>query len=281
MTELQLFENPEFGKVRTFTEPDGTVLFCGTDIAKALGYNEPHKAVARHCPHGMKRTIGVETGKKSDGSPSRQMISMTFIPQGDVYRLMYKAADQSTNPEIKERAERFGGWIFDEVLPSIQETGSYTIRGQNSQEIIEALNEMVKLVMPVLERAGMAPEYQALAMKQIYRKAGVELPVESLKSERSLYDIGTLAKQAGVFSTAGKPHVQAVGCILRKLEIPDSEKELVSFEKNGHMGTTYQYTAKVADMVKNWLKEQEFPETISENGKNYKVSYDDGRKEAC
>lgn len=143
-------------------------------------------------------------------------------------------------------------------------------------EPVTALNEMVKLLLPVFDRAGMAAPFQALAMKQIYRKAGIDLPVESLKAERELYDIGTIAKRAGVFSQSGKPHVQAVGCILRKLEIPDSEKELVSFEKNGHMGTTYQYTANVAELVKGWVKAQGFPEVIaSDDGtRQYKVNYE-------
>lgn len=137
-------------------------------------------------------------------------------------------------------------------------------------------NEAAKILAPIFDRAGMSASFQALAMKQIYRKAGIELPVESLKAERTLYDIGTLAKQAGVFSLSGKPHVQAVGCILRKLEIPDSEKELVSFEKNGHMGTTYQYTANVAELVKGWVKAQGFPEVIaSDDGtRQYKVNYE-------
>lgn len=58
MNELKIFNNPEFGTVRTLDE-SGNVLFCGFDVAKSLGYSEPHKAVSRHCPHGTKRAIGV------------------------------------------------------------------------------------------------------------------------------------------------------------------------------------------------------------------------------
>jgi hypothetical protein len=47
------------------------------------------------------------------------------IPIGDVFRLIVKAADQSRNPRIREKAGRFEGWIFDEVLPSIQKHGAY------------------------------------------------------------------------------------------------------------------------------------------------------------
>ena len=46
--ELTIFNNPEFGEIRTLTEDD-KILFCGKDVAAALGYNEPHKAIARHC----------------------------------------------------------------------------------------------------------------------------------------------------------------------------------------------------------------------------------------
>ena len=56
MSELRVFENTQFGQVRIIEE-DGKPLFCGSDVAKALGYNEPHKAVARHAKGGMKRPI--------------------------------------------------------------------------------------------------------------------------------------------------------------------------------------------------------------------------------
>lgn len=48
MTELQVFKNEEFGEVRTIEE-NGKILFCGSDIAKALGYSNPRDAIARHC----------------------------------------------------------------------------------------------------------------------------------------------------------------------------------------------------------------------------------------
>ena len=43
--ELQIFENSEFGSVRTLLDEDGTVLFCGSDVAKALGYVNTRKAL--------------------------------------------------------------------------------------------------------------------------------------------------------------------------------------------------------------------------------------------
>ncbi len=116
MNELQIFNNPQFGEIRTLTE-NGKTLFCGKDVAAALGYNEPHKAIARHCKGGTKRPIGVQTGTKADGSPATQQIEMLFIPEGDIYRL----AARSELPG----AEKFESWIFDEVLPTIRQTGGY------------------------------------------------------------------------------------------------------------------------------------------------------------
>ena len=87
MNQMEIFKNPGFGSIRTF-EQDDKVLFCGTDIAAALGYTNPRKAVRDHTRGGTKRSIGVQTGKKADGTPAVQMVEMLFIPEGDVYRLI-------------------------------------------------------------------------------------------------------------------------------------------------------------------------------------------------
>ena len=54
MNELQIFNNKEFGEVRTICE-GSTVLFCGSDVAKALGYANPSKALSDHCKGVTKR----------------------------------------------------------------------------------------------------------------------------------------------------------------------------------------------------------------------------------
>ena len=53
--QVQVFENEQFGKVRIIDE-DGKVLFCGSDVAKALGYARPNDAVSRHCRATVKRS---------------------------------------------------------------------------------------------------------------------------------------------------------------------------------------------------------------------------------
>ena len=106
MNELQTFTNPDFGEVRTLEE-NGEVLFCASDVAKALGYAKPENAISRHCRATLKR-----------GTPiSGKMQDINFIPEGDVYRLIARSK--------LPRAEQFERWVFDEVLPSIRKHGAY------------------------------------------------------------------------------------------------------------------------------------------------------------
>jgi len=113
---LQVFNSPEFGKIEVVVI-DGKKHIEAIPCAKALGYANPHDAVLRHCPHLVKHEVGVETGKKADGTPAIQMVEKTFIPEGDLYRLIVR----SNLPE----AEKFERWVFDEVLPTISATGGY------------------------------------------------------------------------------------------------------------------------------------------------------------
>ena len=54
MNELKIFEHPKFGNIRTFTE-EGKTLFCGKDVAAALGYKRPNEAITAHCKGTVKR----------------------------------------------------------------------------------------------------------------------------------------------------------------------------------------------------------------------------------
>ena len=134
MNELMIFDNPEFGEVRTLEE-NGTVLFCGTDVAQALGYAKTQNAIATHCPHALKRGVGVQTGTKADGTPAIQMVEMTFIPENDLYRLVFSSKLPT--------AERFTDWVTEEVLPSIRRTGGYI----NGQEDMTPEELMAKALM--------------------------------------------------------------------------------------------------------------------------------------
>ncbi len=118
MNELQIFENSEFGTVRT-VEIDGKTYFVANDVARALGYKRPNDAITAHCRGTLKHRIGVQTGVRGDGMPALQEIDMLIIPEGDIYRLVIKSQLPS--------AEKFESWVFDEVLPSIHKHGVYAV----------------------------------------------------------------------------------------------------------------------------------------------------------
>ena len=106
MNELQFFNSEEFGEIRT-AEIDGKPYFVGTDVAKALGYSNPRKAILDHCKGVTKRDTPTSSGIQS----------MSYINEGDLYRLIMKSKLPS--------AEKFESWVMDEVLPTIRKAGSY------------------------------------------------------------------------------------------------------------------------------------------------------------
>jgi prophage antirepressor-like protein len=107
--ELQVFNNDEFGQVRT-VNIEGKIYFIAKDIATALGYKDTNSAIKRHCRWVAKHTLPHPQSKT-------KTIEVNIIPEGDIYRLI-------TNSELPQ-AEKFESWVFDEVLPTIRKTGGY------------------------------------------------------------------------------------------------------------------------------------------------------------
>jgi prophage antirepressor-like protein len=125
-----LFENQEFGQLRMiFIE--GKQYFMANDVAKALGYSEPKNAVARHCKGALKQSYLTNGGKQE----------VNFIPEGDVYRLIIRSK--------LPKAEEFEKWVFDEILPSIRQTGNY-ISGTSPYSIQDIVKETICQVVPVI-----------------------------------------------------------------------------------------------------------------------------------
>ena len=127
MNDLMILDNPEFGQVRTIMEDDRK-LYCGHDIAFCLKYTRPNEAVRAHCKGTLKRRTPTKGG----------MQEMLFIDRGDVVRLI-------AHSEMPE-AQRFESWIFDEVVPTVMETGSYTAPGSISQASDKLLRAQAMLL---------------------------------------------------------------------------------------------------------------------------------------
>ena len=122
MNEVTIFNNPEFGEVRTLETEDGKVLFCGKDVATALGYSNQRDALAKHCKGVVKCDTLTNGGKQE----------LSFIPESDVYRLAFGSKLPT--------AEKFTDWVTEEVLPTIRKTGCYS-----KQEISPMLQYLIQM----------------------------------------------------------------------------------------------------------------------------------------
>lgn len=114
MEELKLFQSPIFGQVRTVVV-NGQVMFAATDVARCLGYTNPQKAIRVHC-----KSAGVN---EMDTPTNGGIQKVKFITKGNLVRLV-------ANSELPQ-AEEVESWIFDEVIPTVLETGGYIVTKQD------------------------------------------------------------------------------------------------------------------------------------------------------
>jgi len=110
-----IFDNEEFGQVRCI-KIDDKPYAVGVDVARALGYVKPNEAITAHCDDPISYGVIDRLGRKQNTK---------IIPESDIYNLIFEAAKQSKNPDIKVKAVKFKKWVFEEVLPSIRKHGAY------------------------------------------------------------------------------------------------------------------------------------------------------------
>lgn len=115
MQELQIFNNPDFGEIRTLTIDDEP-WFVGKDVATALGYSDTKSAVADHIDTEDKTLI--QRGQIATLEiPNR---GLTIINESGLYSLILSSKLES--------AKRFKRWVTAEVLPAIRKTGTYSVQ---------------------------------------------------------------------------------------------------------------------------------------------------------
>lgn len=137
------------------------------------------------------------------------------------------------------------------------------------------MNALTRLLMPIYNASGMAPQFQAAAVKNLYAQVGIDIPTEGITLNKRLLDVTAIAKRLGILSSSGNPHIQAVSAIISQLDILPEEKELASFQNavSGHAGTNWQYAESVVIKVEQWLIANRRPTAILAGGKTYKVTY--------
>lgn len=123
MNELRIFENEEFGLIRTVII-DGEPWFVGRDVAKSLGYKDTSDAVKTHVDSDDKLT------RQFTGSGQRR--DMIIINESGIYSLIFGSQLPS--------AKKFKRWVTSEILPSIRKNGGY-ISGQETMTDDELLEK--------------------------------------------------------------------------------------------------------------------------------------------
>ena len=151
---VKVFDNKQFGKIRMVVI-GGKPYAVGVDVAKALEYANPAKAIIDHCDGFLKWEVTDTIGRNQETK---------VIPQGDIIRLIVGASRQSKNEAIKEKAKKFESWIFDEVIPTVLETGSYNAK---QTPAIDTAKEMRAEAMLRNARVRQAKLLQELAQSAV------------------------------------------------------------------------------------------------------------------
>lgn len=145
MNEIQIFNSPQFGEIRTATDGNNEPLFCAADVCKALGYVNGRDAISKHVddPDVAKRDAWVTTGTKADGSEAKRQTLMTFVNESGLYSLIFGSKLES--------AKQFKRLVTSEVLPEIRKNGGY-IRGNVDETPEELMARALAVAKQTLER---------------------------------------------------------------------------------------------------------------------------------
>lgn len=189
MNELMIFKNERFGSIRT-TEINGEVWFVGKDIAEALGYTNPSKAISDH--------VNEDDKLNNDSLLSLGQRGGWLINESGVYSLIFGSKLES--------AKDFKHWVTKEVLPSLRKTGSYTLTmPQVSKDELSVMAEQSKVAkaniyLELSKKYGGNKEYaqilDAYATKSLEGKFILPLP----KLEEKNYSATEVGEKLGISS---------------------------------------------------------------------------------
>lgn len=186
--QVMVFENPEFGRIRTMTDKKGYPLFCGKDVCEALGYRKPDVAVRQHVTARdvTKRYVGLMVGQKKDGTPIVQQRQILFVTESGLYDLIFGSKLDS--------AQKFKHWVTSVVLPQIRKTGGFVpLNESDTDEDIRRRTEEV--LKATLEQKDKLIAEQEVEIDRLLPKA---LYADSVLESISCYTTTQIAKELGM-----------------------------------------------------------------------------------
>ncbi len=230
MNDIKIFENPEFGEVRTLLDEKGDVLFCASDVTKALGYTNVHGTLTRHCRGVLKRYTPTSSGE--------QEISYIFEP--DVYRLIVKSKLPA--------AQEFEAWVFEEVLPTIRKHGAYASK-ETLLKVIEDPNSFLELLKALM---GEQEKNKVLENELLLTQPKAEY-YDKIVDSGLLVNFRTTSKEIGVQPSIFISILLGKGYLYRNTKgnllpyqkyVKSGLFELKEFYRNNHAGTQTLITPK-------------------------------------
>lgn len=172
MTDIQIFNNPDFGDIRT-VEIDGEAWFVGKDVAGALGYAKPLGAVSTHVEKddSLKRGLMDSLGREQE---------TIFINESGLYALIFGSKLDS--------AKKFKKWVTSEVLPAIRKNGGYTMPISTNDKIM------------LLAQGHMELQQEVDSIKKDMESLKMDLPILPVEEDR----ITSAVKRKGLAVMGGK-----------------------------------------------------------------------------
>ena len=142
--QVAVFENPEFGTVRTATDDKGDPWFCAKDLCDVLGYKRADLAVKQHVrsSDAAKRCVArIAKNRYGECNGKMQVVQMIFVNESGFYALVLGSKLAT--------AVKFKDWVTSVVLPQIRKTGGYipVKEGESEEETIRNAEEILRATL--------------------------------------------------------------------------------------------------------------------------------------
>lgn len=241
MNELRIFNNADFGDIRT-VEQDGGIWFVGKDVAEALGYSNPSNAVISH--------VDDEDKLRTQIKYAGQNREVSIINESGLYSLVLSSKLPS--------AKAFKRWITSEVIPSIRKTGSYnkpskqptTQQEQRAKAmLLNAQSRQCKLWLRLAETTDL-PDYKHICQQKAAEVLAGSPVLPMQKAEKKTLSATEIGKILGI--TAHK-----VGMLANKFALKSDAYGKYFYDKSPNSNKqveTFRYYEDAVEKFKEILE---------------------------
>lgn len=237
---------------------------CISDKTIAEIHNQPEREIRRRITDNIKRfreNVDVIDLKQRVGESHTLEILLSIgyskqtITQAEH---IYILSERGYGKLVKIMDTDLAWEVYDNIMDEY-----FELREQKRQERLEVVNETVKILTELQEKAGCSAEIQLLTAKSIIEKnTGITLPIMIL-ADKQYYDTTYIARKVGIYvKSSGKPAEKAINEIIRRLDIPEDMYTETWENKGNWQGTVRKYAPEVVEMVKDWCRDNGNPSEI-------------------